>query len=198
MSEQDRSLRESVGTHVGAIASALQGAMQDPRRESSARAQLARLRRVPINDPSQPSAWDVTLRELPDRLRSNDDGPSPAERAVHAALVLFAVHAQSATSASHARGVGLGRAVRKVAGDEGSDGPVTKRFHAFATATTWTQRLHHLRGLVTLMRSHNVAVDYGSLAQDLYQIQQPGGVERARLHWGRDFHFIPNQTTQEN
>lgn len=198
MSEQDRSVRRSVGTHVGATASALQSAMQDPRRESSARAQLARLRRVSIDDPSEPTVWDVTLRGLPDELRGNDDGPSRAERAVHAALVLFAVHAQSATHASHARGVGLGRAVRNVAGDEAPDGPVTKRFHAFATATTWTQRLHHLRGLITLMRSHNVAVDYGALAQDLYQVQWPGGVERARLQWGRDFHRIPNQTTQEN
>lgn len=187
--------RELVNKHVATRVSRLQSQLleRDGGGRSTAGGQLARLRRVDANDPGDPRAWELTFEGISPRLTSgpgSDTGPTNAERAIHAAFVLFAIHTQSATRNRHVSGRRLGLAVRELVGDDSTEGPVARRFQAFATASTWRQRLYHLRGLVTLMRSHDIPLDYGSLAVDLYDIQTPQGLARTRLQWGRDFHFL--------
>lgn len=188
-------IRDHVAARVGRLqADLLSG---NPSRQSTARSDLARLRRARAHDPGDPQVWEITLDDMPTRLMGSDpgSGASHAEEAVHAALVLFAIHAQSATTPRHAQGQRLGTAVRALVGPTGDDA-VTRRFHAFATATSWSQRLWHLRGLVTLMRAHNVPLDYAQLAATLYQTQSPDGLRRARLQWGRDYHRGKHPTQQ--
>lgn len=129
-------------------------------------------------------------------MAGRDYEPSNAERAVHAALVLFAVHSQSATGPRHVAGRRLGLTIGELAGDNRDDGPTAGRYHAFATETTWNQRLHHLRGLVAQLRTNGIPLDYGSLAADLYRQQRPGGLEKVRLRWGRDFHSFKTRRTR--
>lgn len=182
-------VRDHVGARVAGLQAGLMG--DSPARQSEARAQLAILRRSKADDPSDPAVWPITLGGARPELLGppTGDEPTRAERAVHAALVTFALHMQSARSPRHVLGRRLGSAVRQLAGPE-ADEAVVKRFHTFATATAWPQRLHHLRGLVSLMRSHDVALDYGSLAADLYSAQTTDGLRRVRLQWGRDFHHV--------
>jgi CRISPR system Cascade subunit CasB len=85
----------------------------------------------------------------------------------------------------HQRGRRLGLAVNQLSQGDGGPGAHT-RFVAVATASTWAQRLFHLRGLVALMRSHGVSLDYAELACDLYLLQRPGRADSVRLQWGRD------------
>lgn len=183
-----------VRDHAGRRASGLQSALasDSPGRQSEARARLAILRRAGADDPSDPLVWPITLDGIDPSLLGSvaDDGPSRAERAVHAALVVFGIHMQSTRAARHVPGQRLGKSVRQLAGPDPDDA-IVKRFHTFATATGWSQRIHHLRGLVSLMRSHDVTLDYGSLAADLYFTQTSDGLRRARLQWGRDFHRVP-------
>lgn len=126
-----------------------------------------------------------------------DDTPSHAENAAHAALTLYAVHQQSQRRGMHATGRRFGSAVRKLAPELRADGPVARRFAAVGTADSFTELSHHLRGLVQLMRANQVAVDYGRLARDLWLWQLPGRADSVRLRWGRDFHFPQKDTAPE-
>lgn len=53
--------------------------------------------------------------------------------------------------------------------------------------------LDHLRGLVTLMRSHDIALDYARLASDIAAVQHPVGRRGVRVRWSRDFYRPPKQ-----
>lgn len=182
--------------HVGAQAHRLQNSLLDRSSHDHALAvaQLARLRRVGVDRPDDPAVWDVVFAGVPETLMGTSDTPSRAERALHAALVLLAIHLQSANGPRHVQGQRLGHAVGELArrADAGSpaETAVARRFQAFATATTFSQALGHLRGLVTLLRSERIGLDYGALAADLYWMQTSEGLRRSRLQWGRDFHFL--------
>jgi CRISPR system Cascade subunit CasB len=162
---------------------------------------LARLRRSQPGNVSDPASWSVVFGGTPAELVGRGEDPSRAEMAVHAALVLFAGHAQSADGPRHVRGRRLGHAIGDLAradDPEGyADGAVARRFRSFASATTWTSAVRHLRGLISLMRSHRVALDYGVLAADLWRMQDPQGLRRVRLQWARDFHHLPSRSTAE-
>lgn len=168
--------------------------------DSGAVATLARLRRC---DPSQvgadPLVWQVTLGDLPDLLtRFGDrrpDDPTPAERALHATLVLYALHQQRNGERAHRPGIPFGVAVgmlaRARAVDGEFDGGVVGRFHQAALAPEFSGRLHHLRGLIQLMRSEKqtIGFDYGRLAVDLWHLADPYHDSLTVLaRWGRDLH----------
>lgn len=198
---------KEVERHVGARISALQKALLDhahPHHSQSVTS-LARLRRSDPGDAGDPSVWDVTFLDTPSHLVGRGDDPSRAERAIHAALVLFAGHVQSANGARHVRGRRLGHAIGDLARELSppdepngyADGAVAHRFRSFAMATSWTHAVAHLRGLVSLLRSRDIALDYGALAADLYRMQTPQGLRRARLQWARDFHQLPSNPTSQ-
>lgn len=150
---------------------------------------LARLRRAVTADPgADPLVWAETLADLPVALQGRDDAPSQAERAVHAALTVFAVHQQSRPEGMHRPGHGLGAAVRLLGQRSGADEAVRRRFHALGTATSVPEVLHHLRGLVTQLRSSGIPLDYGRLARDIRRLQDPRLAGGVRLAWGRDYH----------
>lgn len=167
-------------------------------------ATLARLRRC---DPgavgAEPLVWEITLGSLPDLLTSTtSDEPTPAERALHAALVLYAVHQQSGDTPVHCPGIPFGEAVGRLAraraADEELDSAIVSRLRHAALASDFDGRLHHLRGLVQLMRAETPAIgfDYSLLATDLWQLadarQDPNPV---LLRWGRGLHHRPTDTT---
>lgn len=155
-------------------------------------ARAARLRRALSASPgSEPTVWADTVGALPISLLGHSDAPSQAERAVHAAVCLYALHQQSQSVSMHQEGQGLGRAVRRLRRartDDEETSPVLRRFHALATATSYEETLHHLRGLIALLRSESIPLDYGRLAVDLRRLQRPTAAGGVRLVWGRDLH----------
>ena len=89
----------------------------------------------------------------------------------------------------HIDGQRLGIAIGSLSdGDEDRLKPVQRRFNAFATAKGMPECLHHLRGLIQLLRSEGIPLDYVELAGNLYVFQTPDGAARVRLHWGQDFY----------
>jgi len=48
--------------------------------------------------------------------------------------------------------------------------------------------VHHLRGLVQLLRAEGIPLDYPELAYDLYRYQTLDGTQQVRLLWGQDFY----------
>ena len=171
-------------------------------RNSWATATLARLRRCPVDLPgSDPTVWDITVGDLPVELLGTNES-SPAERAVHASLVLFATHQQSQNIAVHVRGQSLGDAVRRLADVRGAEGapdePSMRRLHQVVLTDDSSGRLYHLRALVTLFRAETppVPLDYGRLAVDLWRLFEPHQDSSIVVsQWGRDLHNRPRSTT---
>ncbi|MFI0796876.1 type I-E CRISPR-associated protein Cse2/CasB [Micromonospora rubida] len=131
-----------------------------------------------------PAMWPHYTRLRP------DGWPSPQLHAEHAVLVLFALHQQSQSRLMHQPAVGLGLAVAKLR-DSGkfSADAVTRRFGAAATATSFTEVVAHLRGLITQLRALTPAqpLDYNQLYQDLRAWQDPENAHAVRRRWGAQY-----------
>ena len=147
------------------------------------RADLANLRRGIGKAPGDlPELWGLLFRDFPEELMSSTGEPTWAEWAVSGALTLYALHQQGAQRSMQADGHRL-KAVQR-------------RFNAFATARSMPECLHHLRGLIQLLRSKDIPLDYVELAGDLYEFQTPDGAARVRLRWGQDFYRNAFRTEQ--
>lgn len=158
------------------------------RRQADSLATLAKLRRGVGKEIGQvPDLWHYTLRGIPDEDCKGDD-PTPAERAVHTAMTLFAVHQQSRRAEMHVPGPSLGAAVRQLRTRTSSEDAVRRRFEALGTAETFAEVVHHARGLITQLRAQNIPLDYGVFTDDLIRLQLPSTANQVRLRWGRDFH----------
>lgn len=179
------------GAVVGTRISALQKGYLANRSDSVAT--LARLRRAVGKPPG--SVLEIldytTAAEFIEGWRG--DEPSWAEVAAHHAMSLYAIHQQSQRTPMHVRDRSLGTAVRRLipADDYKPDHAVARRFAILGTADELSELIHHLRGMVQLLRAAGIAIDYGRLTEDLLTWQHSGGPDRVRLRWGRDFHVPP-------
>jgi CRISPR type I-E-associated protein CasB/Cse2 len=181
-------LRELVNSRISRLQN---GYLKNRATEVSA---LARLRRGLGKVPG--SVLDIleftTAAELVRDPR--DDDPTFAEVAAHHCLTLFAMHQQSQSHRMHQSGLRLGKSLRRLINKEDvkPENPVVRRFTMLGTADSINELVHHLRGMVQLLRINSIPLDYGQLAVDLLRWQFPNGVDDVRLVWGRDFYtFTP-------
>lgn len=171
--------------------------------EAMSVATLARLRRCdPAAVGAEPLVWAVTLGDLPEELTTysshRPESPTSAERAMHATLVLYAHHQQSKDEGVHRPGISFGRAVGQLARaravDEELDAGTVSRLHQAALASDFEGHVHHLRGLIQLMRVEKTTIgfDYGQFAIDLWQLADTYEKSDAVMaRWGRDLHLRP-------
>jgi CRISPR system Cascade subunit CasB len=182
--------RGDLGEHVARTVSGLQARLLREAPQPEAVSALARLRRGIGRAPG----FDYTLErylQVPQHLlgyRPPDAAEAAdSEYAVHDAVTLYALHQQSRRERMHVDGRGLGWAlaglVRTVSGPQG----VRRRFAALGTASTYHESIYHLRGLVTMLREHQIPLDYGLLADDLQALRRPGGRPQMQATWGREF-----------
>ncbi len=166
-----------------------------------ARATLARLRRGIGKAPgSVPDIWEVTMRGLPEGLAGTTGKPTPGEWASHTALTLYALHQQGKDPRKQcmsAEGASLGRSVRKLVGDGDDEKRLSRRLSVVTTSDTVEELAHHLRGLIQLLKTKDVPLDYPDLTEDLYRFQFPGARDSVRLHWGRDFYHVSKEQQTE-
>jgi CRISPR system Cascade subunit CasB len=192
-----RMRRTGLGDHVARTAGRLQARLLSDPPQPQAVSALARLRRAVGRDPG----FDYTLEDylyVPDELLDTRkaDTATDEEHAVHDAVSLYALHQQSRRERMHIDGRGLGRAVAELV--RVSDGPdgVRRRFAALGTASSYHESIHHLRGLITMLRGQQIPLDYGLLAEDLCTLRRPGGRQRVQAIWGREFfRSRPHDTT---
>lgn len=158
--------------------------------EHMLRADMVNLRRGIGKKPGElPELWGLLFRDFPEELMSASGEPTWAEWAVSGALTLYALHRQGAQQTAHAAGQRLGMSIRRLAGgDDERLKAVQRRFNSFATAQSMPECMHHLRGIIQLLRSADIPLDYVELAGDLYEYQTPDGASRVRLRWGQDFY----------
>lgn len=169
--------------------------------ESATRTMLANLRRGIGETPgSVPALWEITLSGMPESLQGKDESPSKGEWSVHTALTLYALHQQGKELKEHPmnqEGASLGKSLRRLVNNEDEEKRVKRRFDAAATSDSLAEFSHHLRGLVQLMKSQNVPLDYPALAEDLYWFQNTDHRDSVRLRWGRDFYAMLSTIDQE-
>lgn len=167
---------------------------------SWSRAMLAKLRRGIGKPPGElPELFEIFLSDMPDELYGEHDDPSYAVWSIYTALTLFALHQQGK---DHAMSVGrktedkrfgnsLGSAVGHLVRQDMDRGPAIKRrFDKVTTATALTELAHHARGLIQLLRTCDVTLDYPRFAVDLYWFQFDEIRDRIRLRWGQDFYIM--------
>ena len=173
--------------------------LYDQRKESSFRSILAHLRRGVGRTPGEmPQLWGFFLNELPEEWMGSRE-PSRAEWAIYTALTLFALHQQGKdpeTEWMSQPKATLGKCVAGLIGSAEEEGRVARRFHTLATSSGMGELSHHMRGMVQLLRSKNIPLDYPALAEDLYWYQYPEYQAQVRLRWGQDFYrrTLPEQT----
>ncbi|MDC4232364.1 type I-E CRISPR-associated protein Cse2/CasB [Actinomyces sp. B33] len=147
---------------------------------------------------SVPAIWSLTLESGSEKLLGNE--PTRGEKAVHLALTLWALHQGSHDTPMHftsPRGATIGSSVRRLAVAGAPDGqgpethPVYRRLCAMIAAQTFTALAIQARGLIHLLSSADIHVDYGRLASDFYQWQDPRLRSRIIRQWGRDFARTP-------
>ncbi|SDM82771.1 type I-E CRISPR-associated protein Cse2/CasB [Allokutzneria albata] len=176
-----------MGTVVHQRLQALQeGAL---RNRSADVAALARLRRA-VGKPVG-SIGDVLQHTTHEHFAGPDAGDeaTPAERAAHIAMTLYAVHQQSQNQRMHQRGWGIGRAMRALHPEEpAAPNAVLHRFQRLGTSDSLDELTHHARGVVQLLRAAQIPLDYALLTDELLTWQRPGGAARVRLRWGREFY----------
>lgn len=171
--------------------------------ESATRASLANLRRGIGKPPGcNPNIWAVTLGDMPEDLVGTGKTPSRAEWAVHIALTLFALHQQGCDINSqlmHKEGNNLGKAVGILAKKGENEIRIKRRFDKVVTATSPEEITHHLRGVVQLLRSDRIPLDYYDLAKKIYDYQIVEKQDYIRLQWGRSYLYaLANKPAENN
>ncbi|WP_326698485.1 type I-E CRISPR-associated protein Cse2/CasB [Streptomyces sp. NBC_01754] len=186
------SAAEWVGEVVHSRISGLQFGYQSENDHPGAVAAVARIRRGAGRPAgSVPDLWGLIGAErLYERSWRGEDDAERAETAVYLAVTLWALHQQGHRAADMhvSGGPALGQAVRRLMPATEIVEPVRKRFVRAATASSVDALAGRLRELVLLMRSADVALDYGLLATQLYLWQCPGGRADVHRRWGRSFH----------
>lgn len=162
--------------------------LEQQRTESGGRAALARLRHGVGHIPGElPQLWGDFLSGLPEEMYSKSGKPTYEEWAIYIALTLFALHQQGKTASMAAQGVSLGKAAAKLAANEEGQERIWPRLNLVALSDDMPEMAYRLRQLITLLRASDIGLDYGMLAEDLYEYQFAEAVGRVRLRWGQDF-----------
>ncbi|GAB3620818.1 hypothetical protein GCM10027417_20790 [Glutamicibacter endophyticus] len=188
---------------VGASVMAMQGRLLND--VPSARGLAATLRRGVGRLPQEaPEVWSAVteeiLRDFPEKwLRT--DAPSPQELAAYTALVHWASHQQSIRKPMHVHSDDYRRDFGRAAGElaaRRSLETVKRRFDALMLSRTAGSRLQHIRSLTQLLRSEEIPLDYGVLAQDLTDLSYPASRGNVLLRWGRSFNSGYFYSTRSN
>lgn len=172
-----------------------------PAAQAMATAELAGLRGCDPADPvAVPSMWATVQSDTPPEIShvpagGQVDDPTPAERARHCALVLFANHQQSQRASMHRAGVPFAQAMRGLRSQRPDahevDPGALRRFQQVVLSPTWRGRSTHLLALVQMMRADGHCFDYGGLARDLLALSSPTLASGVRVRWGRQLYQSP-------
>ncbi|AKE41059.1 CRISPR-associated Cse2 family protein [Corynebacterium kutscheri] len=176
---------------------------------SSAKAELAELRRSANNPKASFKIWSLVFDNLDEELIGKGDRFNRAERALLTTFQLYAIHQQSSNKPMHVTAKttgaeqsfpqGLGTAVRRIANPNDSDDweqAILRRFSSVVNASTFEGTKHHLRGLIQIFRAKDIPLNYGLLAKDLYRLQFPEAVQSVHLRWARELYQRSPETSK--
>lgn len=163
----------------------------------SGKAMLANLRRGIGHEPGElPQLFGILLSDMPEDFWSKSGIATKEEWVCYVSLTLYALHQQGYDARSQHmhtdEKVSLGKAMYKLAasydGDPNAEQRVVQKLRMLATAVDSRELAHHLRGIIQLLKSNGIPLNYKKLAGDLYEMQFLEGRSKVCLRWGQDFY----------
>lgn len=164
---------------------------------SGTKAALANLRRGVGREIGElPQLLGILLQDMPEDFWSKDGTATREEWVCYTALTLYALHQQGYdikkqcmhTDEKVSMGKALYRLKNSYENDPNAEQRIVQRLRVLATAADRKELSYHLRGIVQLLRSNGIIMNYKRLAGDLYEMQFPDGKKRVCLKWGQDFY----------
>lgn len=166
---------------------------------ASGKAALAALRHSigkPLGDAS--AVWPLLLANMPEEFLSKNGSETKEERAIYAALQLYAIQRQGRrgkTAADTAKNIG--EALRKLRTSTGQEA-LDRRFVSVLSAASFDIFVYQLRQLVKLAKAKGaLPVDFAALARDLYWYQM-GAKEKIHLQWAEAYYHVKNKKEDES
>lgn len=169
------------------------------------KAMLANLRRGVGNEPGEmPQLFGVILLDMPEEFMSESGIATKEEWACYIALTLYALHQQGRPLESqpmHTKeNISIGRALSRLArvlNDPNAEQRMLQRLQKLATAVDMKELSYHLRGVIQILKSNGIPINYQDFAADLYEIQMPGSKKQVCFRWGQDFYREKNKKKEE-
>lgn len=134
--------------------------------------------------------------QLSDMELGKGDEVSPSETAAYNAMALFSRHMQSAKKSVHTTTQTFAQACGRLVALSDSNS-VKPRFDAMQLAATEEARIVHLRSLIDLLKTRELAFDYGAFANDLRALSSRKK-NAVLLRWGREFSRGLGNATLDN
>lgn len=171
------------------------GFLQEGKDGGENRAALANLRRGVGRDPGElPQLFGIILMDMPEEFMSEKGVATKEEWSCYIALTLYALHQQGNEMANQPmhteEKINLGAAMWELASsyeDSNAEQRMLQRMRMLSTSADMKELSYHLRGVIQLLKSKGIPVNYGILAADLYELQCPDGKKRVHLRWGQSF-----------
>lgn len=171
------------------------------------KAMLANLRRGVGHEPGDiPQLLGILLPDMPEEFWSENGIATKEEWVCYTALTLYALHQQGCDVKSQPmhidEEIGLGKALyglmASYQGDPNAEQRILQKMRTLATSADQRELSYHLRGIVQLLKSKGISLNYKRLAGDLYEMQFPEGKRRVCLRWGQDFYWEQKKREEKN
>lgn len=147
-----------------------------------------------------PELWGMIFDGIPDELTGRKEA-SNAEWAVYTALTLYALHQQGNDTYMNQRDMSVGRAAARLVKNEDDTKRILDRLNLVVTSVSPEDLAYHLRGVVQLLKSEKIPLDYARLAKELYLFYDQERAGNIKLSWGRDFYgerYKSNEKENDN
>lgn len=156
---------------------------------------LSKLRQIKDIEHAQ-EVWDVLLPSIPDDMLSTRDESTKEERAIFAAVRLYAINQQSTDYCVHdvsfgdGKGISLFKALHTIAMNPDNAITINRQINQLFGVTSFQQTekfLTHTIKIASGMNNHLI-VDYSLLARDLYSFQfNRESAKNVHFRWGQQF-----------
>lgn len=159
------------------------------------KAVLANLQRGVGCEPGElPQLFGIILMDMPKKFMSEDGVPTKEEWSCYIALTLYALHQQGNEMGNRSMHteecIDLGTAMWELASsyeDSNAEQRMLQRMRMLSTSADMKELSYHLRGVVQLLKSKGIPLNYRILAADLYELQCLDGKKHVHLRWGQSF-----------
>ena len=189
-------------TEISRIISQKIGYLESEINPARGNALLANLRRGVGKVPGEiPEILGSILEDLPEEYLSESGYPTREEWTVYTSLTLYALHQQGwSISVNTKEKTSVGKALAILAGRDGDINALERsytRFKILASAKDIRELSYYLRGIIQLLRSKGIMLNYEILAGDLYDFQDEEKRSRLLLRWGQDLYRSDKITESE-
>lgn len=180
--------------------------LQAEAKYSGGKAMLANLRRGIGHEPGEvPQLFGVFLQGMPEEFISKNGMVTGEEWVCYITLTLYALHQQGHdmerepmhTEENVSVGAAMGRLLFMDEEDPNAEQRMLRRLQMLATAVDRKEVSHHLRGMIQLLKSKGIPLNYEKLAADLYGMQFPEEKKQVCLSWGQDLYRSKDQEKED-